>query len=65
MHRMWGIRAVCLLLPLSALAETVAPGEREGEIQQMRARIERLEKLVAELRKERKTKRRSNLASGQ
>jgi hypothetical protein len=52
MHRVWGIFAVFLLLPLSALGQDAAKDEREQEMQEMRARIEKLEKLVAQLQKE-------------
>src|SRR5260370_14255734 len=55
MHRVWGIFAVFLLLPLSALAQNAARDEREQEMQEMRARIEKLEKLVAQLQKEKET----------
>lgn len=52
MHRVWGVLAVFVLLPLSALAQGAATDEREQEMQEMRARIEKLEKLVTELQKE-------------
>jgi len=52
MRRVWGIFAVFLLLPLSALGQDAAKDEREQEMQEMRARIEKLEKLVAQLQKE-------------
>src|SRR3989442_920230 len=52
MHRVWGVLAVFLLLPLGALAQSAAVDEREQEMQEMRARIEKLEKLVAQLQKE-------------
>src|SRR5258708_39691098 len=52
MHRVWGVLALFVLLPLSALAQGAATDEREQEMQEMRARIERLEKLVVQLQKE-------------
>ncbi len=52
MHRVWGVLAVFALLPLNALAQGAATDEREQEMQEMRARIERLEKLVVQLQKE-------------
>jgi len=55
MHRVWGVLAVFVLLPLSALAQGAARDEREQEMQEMRARIEKLEKLVTELQKEKET----------
>src|SRR5258708_643419 len=52
MHRVWGVLALFVLLPLSALAQGAATDEREQEMQEMRARIERLEKLVVQIQKE-------------
>src|ERR1700704_330240 len=56
MYRMWGRLALLLLLPMSAAAQSASTNEREQEMQEMRARIEKLEKLVAELQKERESK---------
>src|SRR5947207_2804352 len=56
MHRIGGILAVLLLsLPLGLTAQTATP-EREQEIQEMRARIATLERVVEELRLERDSK---------
>jgi len=53
---MWGRLALVLLLPMSAAAQSASTNEREQEMQEMRARIEKLEKLVAELQKEKESK---------
>jgi DNA-binding protein H-NS len=53
MHRVWwGRLALVLLLPMSVAAQSASTNEREQEMQEMRARIEKLERLVAELQKE-------------
>src|ERR1700716_669831 len=56
MYRMWGRLALVLLLPMCAAAQSASTNEREQEMQEMRARIERLEKLVAELQKEKESR---------
>jgi hypothetical protein len=56
MHRVWGRLALVLLLPMSMAAQSASTNEREQEMQEMRARIEKLERLVAELQKEKDSK---------
>jgi hypothetical protein len=56
MHRAWGRLALVLLLPMSMAAQSASTNEREQEMQEMRARIEKLERLVAELQKEKDSK---------
>ena len=57
MHRVWwGRLALVLLLPMSVAAQSASTNEREQEMQEMRARIEKLERLVAELQKEKDSK---------
>src|SRR3979411_1175304 len=56
MYRLWGRLALVLLLPMGAAAQSASTNEREQEMQEMRARIERLEKLVAELQKEKESR---------
>src|SRR6266481_5649006 len=56
MYRVWGWLALVLLLPLSSAAQSASTNERDQEMQEMRARIEKLEKLVAELQKEKESK---------
>jgi hypothetical protein len=57
MHRgWWGRLALVLLLPMSVAAQSASTNEREQEMQEMRARIEKLERLVAELQKEKDSK---------
>jgi hypothetical protein len=57
MHRVWwGRLALVLLLPTSVAAQSASTNEREQEMQEMRARIEKLERLVAELQKEKDSK---------
>lgn len=57
MHRVWwGRLALILLLPMSVAAQSASTNEREQEMQEMRARIEKLERLVAELQKEKDSK---------
>jgi len=56
MIRILGAAMVLLLAPFCAAAHTPAPDEHEQEIRDMRARIEKLEKLVAELQKENESK---------
>jgi len=63
MHRGWGRLALFLLLPMGAAAQSASTNEREQEMQEMRARIEKLEKLVAELQKENESK--SGVATAQ
>ena len=53
MHRIGGFLLVLLLAPLGASAQTPSSDNQEQEIREMRARIEKLEKLVEELQKER------------
>src|SRR5256885_9091724 len=55
MYRLWGCLALVLLLPMSAAAQSASTDERDQAMQEMRARIEKLEKLVAELQKERES----------
>lgn len=57
MHRVWcGRLALVLLLPMSVAAQSASTNEREQEMQEMRARIEKLERFVAELQKEKDSK---------
>src|SRR6266436_3580208 len=56
MIRILGAAMVLLLAPFCAAAQTPAPDDHEQEIRDMRARIEKLEKLVAELQKENESK---------
>src|SRR5256885_96132 len=56
MYRLWGCLALVLLLPMSAAAQSASTDERDQAMQEMRARIEKLEKLVAELQKERESR---------
>jgi hypothetical protein len=56
MYRVWGRLALVLLLPMGAAAQSASTNEREQEMQEMRARIEKLEKLVAELQKEKESR---------
>src|SRR5437867_2520325 len=53
MHRIGGFLLVLLLAPLGASEQTPSTDDQEQEIREMRARIEKLEKLVEELQKER------------
>ena len=63
MYRVWGRLALVLLLPMSAAAQSASTNEREQEMQEMRARIEKLERLVAELQREKESK--NGVATGQ
>jgi len=55
MYRLWGRLALVLLLPIGAAAQSASTDERDQAMQEMRARIEKLEKLVAELQKEKES----------
>ena len=63
MYRVWGRLALVLLLPISAAAQSASTDERDQAMQEMRARIEKLEKLVAELQKDKES--RSTVATAQ
>jgi hypothetical protein len=56
MNRILGGLVVLLLLSRSAPSQTTVSDAREQEMQEMRARIEKLEKLVAELQREKESK---------
>src|SRR5207244_2372112 len=56
MYRLLGCLALVLLLPMSAAAQSASTDERDQAMQEMRARIEKLDKLVAELQKERESR---------
>src|SRR5437867_9329551 len=55
MSRISATVVVLLFTALSARAQTAAPDAHEQELQDMRARIEKLEKLVAELQAEKQS----------
>jgi len=56
MYRILGALIVLLLLSRIAPSQTTVSDARETEMQEMRARVEKLEKLVAELQKEKESK---------
>ena len=56
MSRIPWVIGVLLLAPLCTTAQTAAPDQHEQEVRELRARVEQLEKIVAELQKDKEAK---------
>jgi hypothetical protein len=56
MHRVSWILGALLLLPLGVRAQTTTPDEREQELRDLRARVQKLEQLVEEMRAEKESR---------
>src|SRR2546421_8951446 len=56
MRRIPWVIGVLFLAPLCTIAQTAAPDQHEQEVRELRARVEQLEKIVAELQKDKEAK---------